>query len=58
MCGYIGSLPPIYGTNCPASLKSIILYHYYVMGFKYNSTGDNTYEFRASILGGSGSNTN
>ena len=28
------------------------------MGFKYNSTGDSVFEFRASIIGGDGSTTN
>lgn len=56
MCGYIGSFPLIFGTNCPADAK--ILYHYYIMGFKYNSTGDSVFEFRASIIGGDGSTTN
>lgn len=56
ICGYIASFPLAFGTNCPADAK--IIYHYYIMGFKYNSTGDSVYEFRASILGGDGSSSN
>lgn len=40
-CGYIDSFPPIFGTNCPADAK--VIFHYYIMGFKYDSTIDSTY---------------
>lgn len=55
-CGYYGSFPPVFGTNCPADAK--IIYHYYIMGFKYDSTSDSVYEFRASIKGGAGNSVN
>jgi hypothetical protein len=56
MCGYVDSFPPIYGTNCPADAK--ILYHYYVMGFQYDSTTDSSYEIRFSVRGGAGTDNN
>lgn len=41
ICGYVNSFPPVFGTNCPADAK--ILYHYYVMGFQYDSSNDIAY---------------
>jgi hypothetical protein len=41
VCGFINSFPIAFGTNCPAD--ATILYHYYIMGFKYDSTYDGTY---------------
>ena len=56
ICGYIDTFPKSFGTDCPADSK--ILYHYYIMGFKYDSTIDNVYEFRVSVRGGDGLSTN
>ena len=55
-CGYIDTFPKSFGTDCPADAK--ILYHYYIMGFRYDSTVDSVYEFRASVRGGDGLSTN
>jgi hypothetical protein len=58
ICGFteISSGLYAFGTNCPSDSK--IIYHYYIMGFRYDSTSDSTYEFRVSVRGGSGLNPN
>lgn len=55
ICGFVESsttLTKIFGTNCPADAR--ILYHYYIMGFRYDSTTDSTHEFRVSVRGEDG----
>lgn len=59
ICGYIESQTTFvksFGTNCPGDAQ--ILYHYYIMGFRYDSTTDSTFEFRVSVRGGDGLSPN
>ena len=53
-CGYIevNNLLRAFGTSCPADAR--IIYHYYIMGFRYDSRTDSAFEFRASVRGGDG----
>jgi hypothetical protein len=55
ICGYVESQTTFvksFGTACPNDAQ--ILYHYYIMGFRYDSTSDSNYEFRVSVRGGDG----
>lgn len=59
ICGYVESQTTFvksFGTACPNDAQ--ILYHYYIMGFRYDSTSDSNYEFRVSVRGGDGLSPN
>ena len=54
-CGYINTSPPAFDTSCPGGNNVRFVTHLYIMGFRFNPSGN--YHLAASVLRNGGTTT-